>query len=156
MVNVAEEAKRPEKDMPVAIIVSLLILTVMYLLVAVTAGLGLTPAELDQSDAPLADILKKEGEGYPKIISGIGLIAIINGVLVQIVMVARVLYGMAEKHLAPQLFGIVSKQTRTPIWSTIIAVGVNLVLALLFELESLAKATNYVLISVFIMVNLSL
>ena len=156
MVNVAEEAKRPERDMPRAIIISLSILTFLYLLVSTIAGLGLTPEELDQSDAPLADVLAKEGERYPEIISGISLVAIINGVLVQIVMIARVLYGMAEKNLAPKLFGKVNTRTRTPIWSTIISSVVILVLALLFELEALAEATNYILIIVFLLINLAL
>jgi len=156
MVNVAEEAKNPKQDMPRAIIISLAILTFLYLLVSTIAGLGLTPEELDNSDAPLADVLAKEGEHYPQIISGISLIAIINGVLVQIVMIARVLYGMAEKDMAPQLFGKVNKTTRTPVWSTILSAIVILVLALLFDLESLADATNYILIIVFLMINLSL
>ncbi|MDX1628910.1 MAG: amino acid permease [Fulvivirga sp.] len=156
MVNVAEEAKNPKKDMPRAIVISLAILTFLYLLVALIAGLGLSPEQLDQSDAPLADVLAKEGDWYPKIISGISLIAIINGVLVQIVMIARVLYGMAEKDMAPPLFGKINAKTRTPIWSTILSAGVILVLALLFNLEALAKATNYILIVVFIMINLSL
>lgn len=120
MVNVAEEAKNPEKDMPIAIMVSLVVLTVLYIVVAVIAGLGLTPQELNQSEAPLADILAKKGENYPKIISAIGLIAIVNGVLVQIVMSARVMYGMAEKKMAPVLFGKINPTTNTPIWSTIL------------------------------------
>lgn len=156
MVNVAEEAKNPKKDMPIAIMISLAILTVLYIIVAVIAGLGLTPQELDQSDAPLADILAKEGEGYPKIISAIGLIAIVNGVLVQIVMSARVLYGMAEKKMAPKIFGKVSSKTRTPIWSHIFATVFILILALSFNLENLAKATNYILIFVFVLINLAL
>lgn len=156
MVNVAEEAKNPERDMPKAIIISLSILTLLYLLVSTIAALGLSPAELGQSEAPLADILAKEGEGYPKIISAISLIAIVNGVLVQIVMIARVLYGMAEKDMAPSLFGKINATTRTPIWSTIIASVVILALALAFNLEALAEATNYILITVFIMINLSL
>jgi len=156
MVNVAEEAKNPKKDMPRAIIISLAILTFLYLLVSTISGLGLTPAELDQSDAPLADVLAKEGENYPKIISGISLIAIVNGVLVQIVMIARVLYGMAEKKMAPKLFSVINSKTRTPIWSTILSAIIILILALSFNLESLAKATNYILIIVFIMINLSL
>lgn len=156
MVNVAEEAKNPKKDMPLAIIVSLIILTLLYVIVAVIAGLGLSPQELNQSDAPLADILAKEGDNYPKIISAIGLIAIVNGVLVQIVMSARVMYGMAEKKMAPKIFGKVNPQTRTPIWSTIFATIFILILALSFNLENLAKATNYILIVVFILINLSL
>lgn len=156
MVNVAEEAKNPKKDMPRAILISLAILTFLYIIVAVIAALGLTPEELDKSEAPLADILAKEGEGYPKIISAIGLVAIINGVLVQIVMIARVLYGMGEKNMAPDFFSTLNPKTRTPIWSTILSTGFILVLALLFNLESLAKATNYILILVFIVINLAL
>ena len=156
MVNVAEEAKNPKKDMPKAIVISLLILTILYLLVSIVAGLGLTPEQLNKSEAPLADILAQEGKGYPKIISGISLVAIVNGVLVQIVMIARVLYGMAEKNMAPKLFGKVNSKTRTPIWSTILSSIVILILALLFKLESLAKATNYILIFVFMLINLAL
>ncbi|WP_162343188.1 APC family permease [Cyclobacterium salsum] len=156
MVNVAEEAKNPKKDMPTAIMVSLVVLTVLYIIVAVIAGLGLTPQELNQSEAPLADILAKEGENYPKIISAIGLIAIVNGVLVQIVMSARVMYGMAEKKMAPSLFGKVNSTTNTPIWSTIFATVFILLLSLSFDLKNLAIATNYILILVFILINLAL
>lgn len=156
MVNVAEEAKNPEKDMPIAIMVSLVVLTVLYIVVAVIAGLGLTPQELNQSEAPLADILAKKGENYPKIISAIGLIAIVNGVLVQIVMSARVMYGMAEKKMAPVLFGKINPTTNTPIWSTIFATIFILFLALSFDLKNLAIATNYILIVVFILINLAL
>ncbi|MDN3687252.1 APC family permease [Cyclobacterium jeungdonense] len=156
MVNVAEETKNPEKHMPIAIMVSLVILTVLYILVAVIAGLGLSPEELNQSEAPLADILAKEGENYPKIISAIGLIAIVNGVLVQIVMSARVMYGMAEKKMAPEIFGKVNSKTSTPIWSTVFATLFILILALSFDLKNLAIATNYILILVFILINLAL
>jgi basic amino acid/polyamine antiporter, APA family len=156
LVNVAEEAKNPRRDMPRAIIISLAILTFLYLLVSTIAGLGLTPQELDQSDAPLADVLAKEGEWYPEIISAISLIAIINGVLVQIVMIARVMYGMAKKDMAPPLFKKINPVTRTPIWSTILSVVAILILALMFNLESLAEITNYILITVFIMINLAL
>jgi amino acid transporter len=156
MVNVAEEAKNPGKDMPKAILISLAILTVLYLIVALIASLSLSPQELQNSDAPLADILAKEKKGYSKIISGIGLVAIINGVLVQIVMIARVLYGMAKKNMAPSLFSKLNPKTRTPIWSTILSSILILLLALSFNLENLAKATNYILIVVFILINLSL
>lgn len=156
LVNVAEEAKKPRKDMPRAILWSLGILTFLYLIVSSIAALGLSPEALDQSDAPLADILAREGEGYPEIISAISLVAIINGVLVQIVMIARVLYGMAEKNMAPPLFGKVNAVTRTPVWSTILSSVVILILALIFNLEQLAEATNYILLIVFIMINLAL
>lgn len=156
MVNVAEEAKDPRRDMPRAIAVSMAVLTLLYLVVATVAVLGLSPDELARSDAPLADVLARHGEGYPEIISAIGLVAIINGVLVQIVMMARVLYGMANKRMAPRLFARVHPRTRTPLWSTGLSTIVILALALSFELGELAVATNYILILVFVAVNAAL
>jgi amino acid transporter len=156
VVNVAEETKNPQKNMPRAILGSLIILTILYVIVSTIAVLGLSVQELKTSDAPLADILAQKGPAYPLIISIIGLVAIINGVMVQIIMNARVLYGMAQRKLAPQIFGKLNRKTRTPIWATIFSSGIILVLALLFDLESLASATNYILLVVFIFVNLSL
>jgi len=156
VVNVAEETKNPQKNMPRAIIGSLIILTILYIIVATIAVLGLSVQELKTSDAPLADILAQKGAAYPLIISIIGLIAIINGVMVQIVMNARVLYGMAQRKLAPQIFGKLNRKTRTPIWATIFSSGIILALALMFDLESLASATNYILLTVFIFINLAL
>lgn len=156
MVNVAEEARDPERDMPRAIALSMAVLTVLYLVVATVAVLGLSPAELGRSDAPLADVLARHGERYPEIISGIGLVAIVNGVLVQIVMMARVLYGMARQSLAPAVFGRVNPRTRTPLWSTGLSTVLVLALALSFELGQLATATNVILLSVFVAVNAAL
>jgi amino acid transporter len=156
VVNVAEEAKNPQKNMPRAIMGSLLILTILYVIVATIAVLGLSAQELKTSSAPLADVLAQKGPSYPLIISFIGLIAIINGVMVQIVMNARVLYGMAQRKLAPQIFGKLNRKTRTPIWATIFSSGIILALALMFNLEALASATNYILLTVFIFINLAL
>lgn len=156
MVNLAEESKEPSKDIPKAIVVSIIILTVLYIIIALIGAMAMSPQELDQSEAPLADILKTKGSAYPMIISFIGLIAIVNGVLVQILMGSRVLYGMASKNMAPSIFRIISSSTRTPIWSTVFMVAVILILALSFNLKSLAEATNYVLLFVFSAVNLSL
>ncbi len=156
LVNISEEAKNPRKDMPKAIIISLIILTVLYILVAVIAGFALEPEVLGRSDAPLADVVRQKGEVYTKSIGLISLVAIINGVLVQIIMCSRVLYGMAEAKMAPGIFHILHSRTRTPVWSTLFTVGVILVLALNFQLESLARATNYILLTVFVLVNLSL
>lgn len=156
LVNVSEESKNPAKDMPRAIIYSLAILTILYILVAIIGTMALSAAALGQSDAPLADILAQKNESYPKIISLISTVAIINGVLVQIVMSARVLYGMSQKKMVPAIFGRVNNYTRTPVWATIFSVSIIWLLALSFKLKELAEATNYILLFVFVLVNLSL
>jgi amino acid transporter len=63
---------------------------------------------------------------------------------------------MAQRKLAPQIFGKLNRKTRTPIWATIFSSVIILALALVFNLESLASATSYILLTVFIFVNLSL
>lgn len=156
VVNVAEEAKNPEKNMPKAIIISLIVLTVLYILISIIGVLSLSTLELKESSAPLADILAQKNSHYPLIISLIGLVAIINGVLVQIVMIARVLFGMAREKLAPVIFSHLNPKTHTPIWATVFSGIIILLLALSFKMESLAMATNYILLLVFAMVNLSL
>ncbi len=156
LVNVSEEVKNARRNVPLAIIISLAVLSVLYVVIALIAGLALTPAELDQSTAPLADVVALKGPTFPKIIGLISLVAIVNGVLVQIIMGARVMYGMAEKKLAPPIFGKLNRRTKTPVWGTAILVGAILVLANTFELESLAQTTNYILLFVFTLVNASL
>ncbi|MCP4122329.1 MAG: amino acid permease [Bacteroidetes bacterium] len=156
LVNVAEEAKDPRRDIPKAIIYSLVISTFLYIIIAVIGSLGLSPEQLNESKAPLADMLAQKGKNYPIVISAIGLVAIINGVLVQIVMGSRVMYGMADSGLAPAILGRIHPRTRTPVISTCLIIVVILILALSFPLESLAKSTNFILLSVFTLVNISL
>src|SRR5699024_4626641 len=69
---------------------------------------------------------------------------------------SRVLYGMAEKNMAPQLFYRVNPKTRTPLWSTLFMAVIIILLALSFSLKSLGIASVYILIFVFILCNLSL
>ncbi|MEJ1224013.1 APC family permease [Sediminicola sp. 1XM1-17] len=155
LANVAEEAKSPKKSMPVAIMGSLFIALFLYVAVAVVAVLALPLNELSTTNAPLADIIANKGENYTYIISLISLVAVLNGVLAQVIMGSRVLYGMAGQHSAPQVFHRVHKKYRTPVLATlVIALGI-VVLAIFFPIVQLANATSYVIISVFALVNLS-
>jgi amino acid transporter len=155
LANVSEEAKDPKRSMPVAIMGSLFIALFLYMLVAVVAVLSLPLSELISTDAPMADIIAHKGQHYAYIISIISLVAVLNGVLAQVIMGSRVLYGMAGQNSAPKLFHQVHKKYRTPTKATIVmAVGI-IVLAIFFPIVELANATSYVIISVFVMVNLS-
>lgn len=146
------EVREPQRTLPRAVLMSLAILTVLYVLAAPIATLALDAGRLGASDAPLATVLEAEGDGYPRIISLVSLVAIVNGVLVQLVVVARGLYGMADKGRAPGRFGRVHPTTRAPL----LASGVVLALALSFELEALAKTTSFILLAVFVLEDLPL
>jgi APA family basic amino acid/polyamine antiporter len=89
-------------------------------------------------------------------ISLIGLVAVINGALIQIIKAARVFYGMSRNGWLPAFFGTVNPRTRTPIRATLVAGSLVLVLTLLLPLLSLAKLTSAMVLIVFTLVNLAL
>lgn len=156
MVNVAEEVKDSQRNMPLAVLISLGVATVLYLAISTLAILVIPPAELGSSDAPLADMYTKITGDAPYLISVISLFAIVNGALVQIIMASRVFYGMSSQKWMPAWMGVVHPKTRTPINSTILVVVLILLVALALPLETLARATSFCLLIIFALVNLSL
>lgn len=156
MVNVAEEVKAPEKNMPRAILLALLISTILYGLVSSIAVWVLPPAQLAASDAPLAAVYQAASGNSPQLMSVIGLFALINGALVQLIMASRMLYGMSDRGWLPSFLSYVNPLTRTPLNSTLLVVTVVLILSSLFELVVLAQLTSYIILSVFALVNLAL
>jgi amino acid transporter len=156
MVNVAEEVKNPQKTLPQAILIALVVSALLYFLIALVAVLGAPADELAASDAPLALIYQHYTGKEPLLISAIGLFAVINGALVQIIMVSRILYGLSRKGWLPALFGAVHLRTRTPIISTLLASLAVMLLALSFDISSLAENTSFVILIVFVLINAAL
>ena len=156
MVNVAEEVKGVTITLPRAIILTLGITTLLYVLVALTAVLNLAPSQLAESAAPLAMLYEETTGGSPVLIGLISVFAILNGALIQTVMASRILYGMGAQGLLPKLFARIHPITRTPLRATGAVVGLLLVMALGFDMVSLADATSAITLSVFTLVNLSL
>ena len=147
---------RPEVNLPRAILIALALSTLLYFLVTLVAVVSVPVATLAGQDAPLAYLYQFVTGRKPVMITLIGLFAVINGALIQIIMASRVCYGMARQHLLPAVFGRVHATTRTPAVATVLVSVVVLILALWFPIESLAKATSYFLLLVFCLVNLSL
>jgi len=155
MVNIAEEVESPERNLPIAIVVALVASTLLYLLVALAAVSSLPLHELQQSRAPLADIIAAHGYD-PTLITGISLISVINGALVQVIMAARVLFGMSARGVAHRWLGLISPLTRTPVNATVIVVILVLVAALTLPLVKLAAITSTVTLLIFAAVNAAL
>lgn len=156
MVNMAEEVREPRRNLPRAIIICLFSASFLYLLIALIAVLALPPEMLAGQKAPLAKILSERGVWASSGISLISMVAVINGALVQIIMAARVLYGMAGQGIAPRAFRAVHPRTQTPLTATIVVTVIVIVLALGFPLVSLAKATSTITLIVFALVNAAL
>lgn len=156
MVNVAEEVKEPRRNLPRAVLWALAIASGLYFLVAYAAVSSASTAMLAASDAPLADLYRTISGRDPLLITLIGMFAVINGALIQLIMASRVCYGMSCRGWLPGLFGQVSARTRTPVVSTLLVSVAVLLMALWFPIETLAKTTSYFLLLVFSLVNLSL
>lgn len=113
MVNIAEEIKHPENTLPRAILLALLLATLLYIAVIVAALSTLPPEQLAASKAPLADVMIASGQPA-EWIALISLIAVINGAIVQLIMAARVIYGMARNRMLPRPLAHVDAKTSTP------------------------------------------
>ena len=156
MVNVAEEVIAPQRTLPLAIIAALLMASALYIIIALAAVLSLPPNVLSQSDSPMVMLIENHNPKLATTLGIISLIAIINGVLVQVIMGSRILYGMASQQLISQLFSRVSEKTQTPTIATVVIAFTVWILALGFPLVTLAKATSFIIIIVFSLVNFSL
>ncbi|MGB5474565.1 MAG: APC family permease [Gammaproteobacteria bacterium] len=156
MVNVAEEVRQPQRNLPRAILTALGISTLLYFAVAVVAVSVVTPAQLAASDAPLAYIYQQASQADPLLIAAISMIAVVNGALIQIIMASRVCYGMGNRGWAPPWLARVHPATRTPVLATGLVTLLVMLMALWLPLESLARATSFFILLVFVLVNLSL
>ena len=156
LVNLAEEVKSVRRNMPIAILVCLLLSTLLYILVSLVAVLTVPPEELGKSATPLARIVDDEGWLSSTGLGIVSLLSGINGALVQIIMAARVAYGMAAKDQGPVWFAAIHPRTNTPLRATVVMTAIVLVLALFFPLTTLAKVTSSIILIIFASVNLAL
>ncbi|MFT7471380.1 MAG: APA family basic amino acid/polyamine antiporter [Kiritimatiellia bacterium] len=156
MVNLAEEVKNSRRNLPIAILLALAIATTIYVLVALSSVLVLTPEQLQLSESPLADIYRAATNQNPWFISMVSLCAVINGALIQIIMGSRVAYGLAKQGLVSEVLAKVNPHTQTPVLSTGVITGLIIIAALWLPIETLARTTSYLLLVLFCMVNLAL
>jgi len=157
MVNVAEEVKDPERNMPRAILLALCVTGVVYLLVVVVATSVVSPAVLAESDAPLLSVVQRATDAVPdRLFTLIALFAVANTGLLNFIMGSRLIYGMSRQGLLPAALGKVHPKRRTPHLAVLTVLAVALVLALSGTLTYLAGTTSLLLLLVFFTVNVSL
>lgn len=155
--NIAEEIRNPKKVLPRAIILSISITAIIYILVSVSAIRVLNWEELDSSIAPLADVVKKAlGPQAQIVLSFIALFATTNTVLIMLISGSRILYGISKDNALPAIFGIIHHQRKTP-WIAVIIIGfLSIVFVFAGDITTIANISVFTIIMVFILVNLSL
>ena len=156
IVNLAEEVKRPNRTLPWAIFLTLGLATLIYFLISAVAVLSIPIDELADSNAPLSLVFSHTTGASPIILTLIASVATLNGVVIQVIMASRVLYGLGKQGSVPEIFAHVHPATRTPVTATVVIILIVLILALVFPLESLAAWTSRIVLVIFALVNMSL
>jgi amino acid transporter len=114
------------------------------------------PGELGEAKAPLALVFERLTGASQRTMSLIAIVATLNGIIVQLILAARVVYGLARQGSLPAQLGRVNPLTRTPLVATALATALVLALALLLPLEQLADMTSRFTLILFALVNLAL
>lgn len=156
LVNISEEMKTPTKTLPRALFLTLGFTAVIYALVLWVAVVAVPPQELAASPAPLALVFERL-TGMPLLtLTAIAIVATLNGIIVHMIMIARVAYGLAMQGNLPAALGRINRHTGTPILATGIGIVAILIFALFVPLEGLAKLTSQCTLGLFALVNLAL
>ncbi len=156
MANVAEEVKDPHRNMPLGILATLIIATLIYFVVVSVAVLSVPMTELSTSSAPLALLFKDASPPVAGFFSVVAFFATLNGALIQVIMASRVLYGLGKQGHLPAFFSRVNPLTGTPVQATFMIALIILGLAWFFPLGGLAEMTSAIVLTVFITVNIAL
>ena len=154
----AQEAKNPSRDMPIGILGSLAICTVLYIAVAIVL-LGIVPyRRLDVAD-PLAVGIDATGLRWlSPFVKMAALFGLFSTMLVQMLAQTRIFYSMSRDGLLPPLFGVVHPRFRTPHLSTVLVGAVVALVAgftpitVLGQLVSIGTLLAFVLVSIGVIV----
>lgn len=157
MLNVTEEVKNPQYNFPRALVVALVIVTIIYIAIAVTAVSVVPHAELAASKDPLVEVTRRAAPWFPPaLFTAISLFAITNTALLNYIMGSRLAYGMARQGLLPAVLGKVHATRRTPHVAILTLMVIVTTLALAGDITALAKSTAALLLGAFMLMNLSL
>ena len=149
----AEEARNPQRDVPIGIISSLVICTVLY--IAVSAVLtGMVPYNEIDLNAPVSSAFARVGLHWAQFIISIGAVAGITSVLlVMMLSQPRVLLAMARDGMVPHsFFGAIHERFRTPWKSTMLTGLFVATMAALLPLRVLAELVNIGTLLAFVIV----
>lgn len=154
--NIAEEVRNPKKVIPRAIMLSVMISGIIYVLVSLAVVRVINWEDLSLSAAPLADVAKRGlGAQGHIIFSGIALFAITNTVLITLVAGSRMIYGMSRERSFPHILAKVHSKTKTPWLAIIVIMLISIGFSIIGDIVIVANITVFAVVITFAAVNLS-
>ena len=152
----AEEIKNPEKNLPRAILIALILPTIIYVLV-VLVSVGIVDYEiLGTAPAPLAVIASKVlGEYGLLFVLIAGILSTISALNAAVLSSSRITYAIARDGFMPTLLARVSARFRTPHWAIAAAGGLAIIIAVMGKVRFVAHLTNFCLLFALVIINFS-
>jgi APA family basic amino acid/polyamine antiporter len=149
----AEECEHPQRDMPIGIIATLVICTLLYASVSLVLT-GIMPWTKLGTDSPVADALKALGLNRMRLIVTAGaLMGMLSSLLVYQYGQARIWFAMSRDRLLPKMFSAVHERFKTPYISTWIAGFVVGIPAGLWDIDTFAELSNIGTLFAFVLVS---
>jgi len=156
LVNLAEEARKPKRDLPIALMVSVGVTLVLYVLTALAAVALADPKELAASDSPLATAA---GAVHPRLATAMAWVALLstaNTALITLVVGSRLVYGMAEEGSLPRVLGATLSARKSPWVAALVLGGAAAALLPLGGVALLGSVSSLTTLAVFFAVCASL
>ncbi|MCG8573112.1 MAG: amino acid permease [Spirochaetes bacterium] len=155
VVNISEEVKNPKKNIPLGIISSIVVVSLLYTFITIVITGTLQPDALSQSLTPVADSAKKimGPAGYFIIIIA-SFLAFFTTANAGIMSASRYPMALSRDNLIPGVFARINKKYNTPVIS-ILLTGLVIYLSLLLPLEILVKTASTVILTSYVLTNLS-
>jgi len=148
----AEEAKNPQRDLPIGMIAALVICTMLYIGVAAVLT-GMVPLEVLGNEKPVVAALTYIGENNAAMIIAIGVTLTMPTVLLVMQLgQTRILYAMSKDGLVGNKFKSVHKKFQTPTWATLTVGAFVAILAATIDIGVAAELTNIGTLFAFILV----
>jgi APA family basic amino acid/polyamine antiporter len=155
--NLSEESSDARNAVPKALILSLAVSTVLYILVAI-AAIGMVGWEaLSASGAPLSLIMERAlGSGAGMLMSVIALFSTGNTILICLIVASRMTYGMSKDGSLPLKLSSIYPRTRTPYLAILSVMAFSLVFVSIGDISLIANITTSSIFISFVFVNTSL
>ena len=154
IVKLSEETKNAAKIIPRALMYSIGISTVLYVLVAISSVSILGWQALAASSAPLADVAAAVlGSKAFLLLAVIALFSTANTVLMILVTTARMMYGIGNKFKKLKWMSIIHNKRRTPYLAVLFVMILSIVFALIGDIKIVAEVTNFAIFATFIIIN---
>ena len=158
IVNLAEETKNPNKNIPRALVLSIAITSLIYIMIGLVSVSTIDYKTLAGSNAPLSLVASRlMGDIGSYLITFAALLSTASTVLILSIVSSRILWGMARDKSLPKILSKIDKHTKTPHFSIFTVTLISILLVMLLgKIEVIAEISTFNMLVVYFLINFSL